>query len=315
MVGFRAGFHAMPLLPALPRAPADDLPPAVFGALCLELRPGTQPDRAGLGQDEAAELVERIAADLVRHAPDAARLDLVLAAAHFDPAELLRPGWPMHRRLAELHARAPRAVDGAPRLIVFGANADGTLPQPLRAEPELHGGPLRLLPFALLGDSAAVLQAALQCERDLLEHGMAHAATALAVQARFAAEVEHARYLTLHDLAAMMSLQYEHAGLGPLWPLLEAALLAPGREVWLDAPPEPLLHHLDGTVRIARFDERAWRRRYAPEETDAGRITRGFGHFEARRRQLGAVLAAHGVDVRDVDCSAAPDPRDVLRRA
>lgn len=304
----------MPDLPVLPRAATDDLPPAVFGALCLEMRPGTQPGRAGLGQDEAAALVERIAADLVRHAPDAARLDLVLAAAHFDPAELLRPGWPLHRRLAELHARAPRAPDGAPRLIVFGANADGTLPQPLRAEPELHGGPLRLLPFALLGDSAAVLQAGLQCERDLLEHGMADAATALAVQERFAAPIEHARYLTLHDLAAMMSLQYEHAGLGPLWPLLEAALLAPQREVWLDAPPEPLLRHDAAAVRIARFDEGAWRRRYAPDEVDGARVARGFAHFEARRRQLGAVLAAHGVEVRDVDCTAAEDPREALRR-
>ena len=304
----------MPDLPALPRTVVDDLPPAVFGALCLELRPGAQPGRAGLGQHEAAELVERIAGDLIRHAPDAARLDLVLAAAHFDPAELLRPGWPLHRRLAELHARAPRAVGGTPRLIVFGANADGTLPLPLRAETELHGGPLRLLPFALLGESAAVLQAGLQCERDLLEHGMADAATALAVQERFVAPIEHARYLTLHDLAAMMSLQYDHAGLGPLWPLLEAALLAPQREVWLDAPPEPLLRYADGVVRIARFDEQAWWRRYARDEIDPARIARGFTHFEARRRQLGVVLAAHGVDTQDIDCSTAPDPRDALRR-
>lgn len=297
---------------ALPDSP---LPPAVLGALCLELRPEAQPGRAGLGQAEAADLVERIAADLVRHAPDAARLDLVFAASHFDPAELLRPGWPLHRRLIELHARAPRAPDGAPRLIVFGANADGTLPKPLRADPQLRGGPLRLLPFALLGDSGAVLQTALQCERDLLEQGMADAGTALVAQERLDAPIEHARYLTLHDLVAMMSLQYEHAGLGPLWPLLEAALLSPQREVWLDAPPEPLLRYADGGVRIARFDEGTWRRRYAREEMDRERVRRGFAHFEARRRQLGVVLAAHGLDAVDIDCTGMSDPREALHSA
>ena len=296
-------------------APAAALPPAVLGALCLELRPDAQPGRAGLRRDEAADLVERIAADLARHAPDAARLDLVLAAAHFDPAELLRPGWPLHRRLIELHARAPRGTDGAPRLIVFGADSDGTLPLPLRADPQLRGGPLRLLPFALLGESGAVLQASLQCERDLLEHGMADAATALMAQARFDAPIEHARYLTLHDLTAMMSLQYEHAGLSPLWALLEAALLSPQREVWLDAPPEPLVHYADGSARIARFDAEGWRRRCMPDETDPARIARGFERFEARRRQLGVVLTAHGLDVADVECGAGIDARRALREA
>ena len=295
--------------------PTAALPPAFFGALCLELRANLQPGRAGLRRDEAADLMEHIARDLVRHAPDAARLDLVLAAAHFDPAELLRPGWPLHRRLVELHARAPRGMDSPPRLIVFGADRDGTLPMPLRADPQLQGGPLRLLPFALLGESAAVLQASLQCERDLLEHGMADAATALMAQACFDATIEHARYLTLHDLTAMMSVQYEHAGLAPLWPLLETALLSPQREAWLDVSPEPLIHSHNGNARIARFDADSWRRRYMPGETDPARITRWFELFEGRRRQLGAVLAAHGLEVTDVECSGGIDAREALRDA
>jgi hypothetical protein len=38
----------------------------------------------------------------------------------------------------------------------------------------------------------------------LLETGMAEARTALAAQQAFGVAIEHARYLTLHDLAAMM---------------------------------------------------------------------------------------------------------------
>ena len=32
---------------------------------------------------------------------------------------------------------------------------------------------------------------------------------------------------TINDLAAMMAMQFEHAGVAALWPLVEAALLAP----------------------------------------------------------------------------------------
>jgi len=88
---------------------------------------------------------------------------------------------------------------------------------------------------------------------------MASAATALQAQEEFAARIEHARYLTAHDLAAMIAMQYDHVGLKRLWPLIETALLAPQRELWLDASPEPLLRYADGRISMAKFDFDAWR--------------------------------------------------------
>src|SRR3546814_9326192 len=61
-------------------------------------------------------------------------------------------------------------------------------------------------------------------ERELIERGMAGADTALAAQDAFGLRIEHARYLTVHDLAAMTALQYEHAGLAALWPLLDVGI-------------------------------------------------------------------------------------------
>src|SRR3546814_20030160 len=78
-----------------------------------------------------------------------------------------------------------------------------------------------------------------------MERGMAGADTALLAQEAFGLQVEHARYLTLHDMCALMATQYDHAGLAPLWPVLETALLSPDREDWLAAPPEPLLRYAD----------------------------------------------------------------------
>src|SRR5690606_10487354 len=227
--------------------------------------PGSVVECAALAQEGAARLAALLGRDLATLVPGVSRLDLCLAAAHFDPAEALRPGWPLHRRLAELHARAP-GRGGGPRIIAFGADADGVVPQPLVADPALRGGSLRVLPFLLHGQAAIAREVGEAFEAELLETGMAQADTALLLQDGFGARVEHARCLTLHDLAAMVALQYEHLGLAPLWPLIETALLSPQHEALLDSAPAPLLRHAGGEARMALFSPAAWRERYRSEE-------------------------------------------------
>ena len=106
----------------------------------------------------------------------------------------------------------------------------------------------------------------------------------------------------MHDLLAMTALQYEHAGLAPLWPLLETALLAPAGACVLDAPPEPLVHYRDGEARIALLDPLAWCRRNAPgadcaDPAQRDRLAAQHRHFEARQRQYAEVLMAHAIPV------------------
>ena len=284
----------------------------VLGALALELTPGSAVRSDRLEQAGAGNLGERIAADLARFEPEAALLELSLVGAHYDPVELLRHGWPLHRELDQLAARAPgdRSAPGG-RIVAFGAR-DGQLPGILAPAPEHAGGPLRLVPFVLGGDPEAAARVGDAFERDLVETGMAGADTALMAQELFGVRVEHARYLTVHDLLAMTAMQYDHAGLAPLWPLLEAALLAPDSEEWLDAPPEPLAHFSDGEVRIALFSPAAWAERYArqdqPGVDDDARLARGFEHFQLRQRQFAAVLGAHGVPVTFAHCNASETP-------
>ncbi|WP_374473928.1 hypothetical protein [Arenimonas sp.] len=283
---------------------------SVLGALALELSPGAEPGRQSLGVDEAGALAGLVARDLAKLVPEAAGLDLALVAALFDPVELLRPGYPLHAELERLVARAPGAAGG--RVIGFGAGAEG-LPETLRPSADFAGGPLKLLPLLLRGDAAAVAPVGERLEQVLLDTGMAAADTALAAQDGFAVAVEHARLLTLNDLAAMMALQYEHVGLAPLWPLLEAALLAPDTEQWLDAPPEPLAVYANQGVRMALLDIDAWTEGgFAPEGADAVKLTRAFERFQMRQRQLAAVLEAHGVPVTYDHCPAGQDPRAIL---
>lgn len=301
--------------------PAPSPAPAlhVLGALALELRGDAPVARDRLARVEVGALAALVARDLAKFAPEAASLDLVTVGAHFDPIELLRPGWPLHRELDELAARAPRdpaAPLDAGRIIAFGAHEE-QLPGALSPSADFIGGPLRLVPFVLSGATDVVARVGDTFERELLERGMAGADTALAAQEAFGLAVEHARYLTVHDLAAMMAMQYEHAGLAPLWPLLETALLEPDGEAWLDAAPEPLVRYAQGEARIAMFTPAAWHARYAadmPNDTEEGRERqyRQHRHFEARQRQMAAVLAAHGVAVNFVHCDDAGGARNAL---
>lgn len=274
----------------------SDTPPCVRGVLALELAPQTAMDVAALPQADAARLAALLARDLAAVVPAARALDFCLAAAHFDPAEALRPGWPLHQRLSELHARAPRG-DGGARVIAFGADARGDVPAPLQCDAALLGGQLRVLPWIFTGDAGAAREAAEAFEARLLDLGMAAPDTALCAQDAFAAHIEHARAMTVHDLAAMMALQYDNAGLQPLWPVIEAALLAPDETVLLDAPPEPWLRYAGGEARIALFAADAWRARYAPDDDDGANLRRRFARFEMRQKQFAAVLGAHGVPV------------------
>lgn len=286
-----------------PTAPAGAA--ATFhGVLALELRDGAPPTRAALSAQAAGESAAQLGEALAALAPAARRADLALLGAHFDPAEVLRPGWPLHRRALELLQRAPGQARG-PRVVGFGADATGAVPMPLQCDADLRGGGLRVMPFVLRGDGADEASAVLEAE--LLDRGMASAEAALALQDGLGATLEHVRILSLHDLLAMTALQYRNAGLDPLWTLLETALLDPGAEAWLDHAPEPLARYAAGEVRIALLDPPAWQARHAPADADPARLLRGFEHFQARQRQLAAVLGAHGVPVTFVHCADA-DP-------
>jgi len=258
------------------------------GALALELRPGIAPRRAGLDLATTSEIAAFAARDLERFAPGADAHALGVAGVLFDPVELLRPGWPVHAALGQLLSTAPGQAIG--RVVAFAG--DG-LPEALWPDPAHADGPLRLLPWALRGPLSTLEPVSHALEATLLDTGMAPADLALALQAAIGVPVEHVRYLTGHDLAALMAMQYEHAGLGAIWPLVEAAVYGDEGEVWLDAPPEPLIRLHGGHARIAVVDG-----------VDI--------HVKRRTRQLRAVLEAHGVGVEEVACRGDEDARTRL---
>ena len=260
-----------------------------LGVLALELAGGDAPRHAALTSAQAGELADRVGRDLAKLVPGVSGLDFVFAGAHFDPAEVLRPGWPIHRRLEELQMRAPGRNEG-PRLLAFGAGADGEVPLPFQADASLTGGGLRVVPFLLTGTDVAQTTAVAEAlEEVLLAQGMAQADTALQAQNAFGAQIEHARYFTVNDLAAMMSMQYDNQGLAELWPLIE-------------------------TARMALFDPAGWCSYYSHDKGNCDRLQGIYEQYLMRQRQMAAVLEAHGLPVLFVHCEAGQNARDLLAR-
>lgn len=177
----------------------------------------------------------------------------------------------------------------------------------------MTGGGLRLLPFVLAGDDATLLRETRDAlEEVLLANGMAQPDTALLAQNAFGARIEHARYFTVNDLAAMMAMQYDNQGLAALWPLLETALFATAEEHWLDTAPEPLLRYANGEARMALFDPAGWCAHYGRDRNDGERLQRIYEQFLMRQRQMAAVLEAHGIEVLYVHVEAGQDAKVLL---
>ncbi|MFZ1222439.1 MAG: hypothetical protein WAR01_04270, partial [Dokdonella sp.] len=94
---------------------------------------------------------------------------------------------------------------------------------------------------------------------------------ALAIGEAFAVKTAHARHLTTLDLCALTCAQYEHAGLGGIWQIIETAVLRPDQEHAVTLG--------DGHLRY----------RHGGVEADASE-PRQLAHSRA-------ILAAHGLEL------------------
>jgi hypothetical protein len=279
--------------------------------LALERRPDSSACGRALARDAAQDLVAAVGRDLARLFPAVAGLDLALSAACYDPAELLRPGWPVYATLGRLVEISP----GQPgRLIAFGAHAGAFADPALAPDAALAGGPLQLVPVLLRGPESAIAAVGAQLEEDLMERGMAGAELALEAQAAFALPLEHARFLSLADLCALTAMQYLHAGLDAVWQIVEGALFDPAGGEFVQQDELPPLAREASCVRLGSEDFAAWSERHAAG-LDADALARRWAQWPARLRQVEAVLLAHGLRCERIALAANDDAGRVLRPA
>lgn len=244
-----------------------------------------------LGKDRAGALADAIAADLARILGDPVQAcGLILPAALYDLTELLQPGLPWVEVLLEVYRGSFAGRGFTPQVLALGS--DGDFPIPALAPQRRPGsGPLLILPLLLVGERSAVEQIQAQLEEVLLERGRSSLQTEHMMRQDFQLAPRNLTYATFNDLSALLKIQLGHAGLEPLWQLLEGALFRPDQAELVQLPEQNEFLGLGGEVYTVfrTFDQWA---------AATGGDVRSYRQWLLKQRLYEAGLAAHGLKVR-----------------
>ena len=259
--------------------------------LALELVKGETLARRTLTRDEAAELAAMIASDLHALIPKVGAACLTLAGTLLDAVELLRPGFPIWAALDDLARRLPRGH--CDNVLAFGSH-DGQMPEPvLEPSAEYADGPLRLLPMSLLTPPDLAVELSECLEDQLIACGEAGKPTADWLMRTLGMRRAHVRYLSRNDVLAVMCVQYGHVALGPLWELLEVALLTPEEDATCMTERGLTLEFTQGAV-LAQSPAQ-W---LAERDSDDAQRAHDFAGIIFELHQYALLLDAHRVPLQ-----------------
>ena len=267
-----------------------------MGVLALEPVAGALPQRHLLTRATAEGLMAAMGAQLARFLPPEHDYGFVWSAALYDPAQLLRPGFPVHQELGNLFLAGQRAGVAAGHSLTL-CERDGRMPTAL-LEPDvaIGGGTLFTIPVAITGSEDAIAAATERLEIDLYGQGLADAAIVYELARDLGLSFEHVRLMSLLDLSAMMAAQLEHIGFGFAWQLIEERLYGnPSQCLEVSTALGQSLKLDDGAVWLSFLPYSLYARQ------NAGLGDQRLNEYVAQLhefRQLQGLLAAHGMIVR-----------------
>jgi len=261
---------------------------------------GEHASRPALLERAAAEQVlAHIAADLTSLFPAINRCTLTMAGALFDQTQVLQPRLPIYAALETLQKSSNPGTEFQPRLLSIGAS-EGQMPlQELQPFDNIPLGLLQILPLLITGPAEYIDELAAEMEHRFLETGQVSAHSAKALESQFQVSVNHARFMTITDLNALLRLQLEHYGFLPLWELLDAAMNPPAGALDVSTPGGLRFRWQDGTVHsyFESFDW--WAQHGGGAERPAGdqQLQSAYTDWTREYRRYLTMLIAHGVRV------------------
>ena len=180
--------------------------------------------RPGLLERAATEqLLAHLASDLARLLPAINRHTLAMPGALYDQTQVLQPAYPVIDALQTL-MQDSRKQAYSPGLLSIGSKQGAMPVAALQPDPGTPPGVLQLLVLMAGGEAEALSALDDTMEHLFIDQGQLSPQSARALEAQFGLTVNHARFMTLTDLEAMLRLQLEHFGFLPLWELLDSAL-------------------------------------------------------------------------------------------
>lgn len=252
----------------------------------LEIDPGRTPERF-LDRKAASNLAGHLATDLARVLPEAEQTLLVAGAGLFEPSELLRPGLPVWQVLEDLAADMIRQSGFRPQVMALGAHNSRMPHEDLQPPPSRPQGQFIALPLLLVCPAEIAESIETRLEAQLFESGSIDPPALALLHAQAGIESVHGQLLTLHDLIALQHVQFDSAGLGAFWPVVEHVLLTGGETrqfnlpAGLEAAWQPASERLD--IRFVSLDQTQL-------------ATTDYLIWMRALRMLTALLDAHGVD-------------------
>jgi hypothetical protein len=247
----------------------------------------------------AEQVLAHLATDLTTLFTDISRCSLTMAGAVFDQTQVLRPALPVFDALKTFQHSSNPGSDFQSRLLSIGA-ANQQMPLPtLQPFEDIPLGLLQLLPVLVSGPSDIVTELAKKMEFRFLEEGQLSAHSASALQTHFKIPIEHARFMTLTDINAMLRLQLEHYGFLPLWELLDGSMNAPQAELEVTTKEGLRLAWRDGAVHteFESFDWWAQHGSGADKPADRQQLQGAYTTWSREYRRYVTMLHAHGVRV------------------
>lgn len=266
--------------------------------LLAGLEAASAPSGRLLDREQTSELADHLAADLARTVPGVDTGLLVVAGALFEANEVITPGFPAWQALNELAGRMSSVHGPGTGVLAIGAHHQRLPDDRLNPSAQQPAGQFLVLPMVLVvsDEHAEALEERLETE--LFERASIDPPARAVLARSLGLETIHGQLLTLHDLIALQHVQFDSAGLGAFWPLVEHTLLDPKNSCGMDLPGKLKAKWLSDQGRIV-IDFRTWDQSDDPEQEYALWL-RSF-------RSLTALLDAHSID-----WAARPEPPTVL---
>ncbi len=254
---------------------------------------------AVLDRAAAEQVLAHLATDLTSMFPEINRCALTMAGALFDQTQLLRPELAVYQALETLQQSSNPGDDFQPRLLSIGARK-GRMPldelQPFEHVPL---GLLQVLPLLVSGPVDHIATLAGEMEHRFLEQGQLSAHSAKGLESQFRISLNHARFMTITDLNALLRLQLEHHGFLPLWELLDAAINFPGPILRVNTAKGLQFEWREGAVH-SFFETFDWWARHgdgAEKPAANQQLQTAYADRTREYRRYLTMLTAHGVKV------------------
>lgn len=253
-----------------------------------------------LDKAAAEQVLAHLATDLTAMLPAISRCSLSMAGALFDQTQILRPQLAVFEALQNLQQSSNPGSDFQSRLLSIGA-VDGQMPvkelQPIESIPL---GLLQVLPLLISGPTKLIDELSAEMEHLFLDRGQLSAHTAKGLESHFQISVNHARFMTMVDLNAMLRMQLDHFGFLPLWELIDAAINLPQQVLETHNPDGPNFKWRDAAVHSV-FETFDWWAKHgggADKPADKHQLQSAYASWTREYRQYLLLLAAHSIEVR-----------------